>query len=486
MPRFATILALAAPLACSRQPDPDPATFAEHCGVTTPVRLLELAPNQAVAASLRVGDRLYHTVGVPSIYTSDSPGVPPESYFSDTAVWTTGPCGESPAHLADAIDAVFTLERWPDLALGCQENLGVVALDPTGEASPHLIFPIPDCSFGVSDHGLVRLAASPDDASLVLYPFPDDPRTETADPQVLLADVKYGIGSGYQVWPDAVHVIDADATLQRIDLADRSVTAEQTQVLSFRLSADRRYLLWADYSTYVPGSITPVVVTLGDRMTGVGVAIGETTIAFAPHALRWADQGLLVFGTIDAQRVFFLPALNFVDLPRGFEVDPEGPLADGSWPIVNRSAPKRAWLERLDLQTGTSEPLFSRRGQLKGRDPDAAIVLDVASCCAQSNFNDEGPVWRVPFDGASTDKLASRASYFTTRLGPDRLLTAVDVSDEREGTLLLVDDGDEYRISDDVFISGLPLAPADDPTLLTYTVRDGERSEVWTARLPPP
>ena len=55
-------------------------------------------------------------------------------------------------------------------------------------------------------------------------------------------------------------------------------------------------------------------------------------------------------------------------------------------------------------------------------------------------------------------------------------------------TLIVVDleTRSELRIDDHVYFGAGKLAPTDDPTVLVYAVQDGDRSGVWTVRLPPP
>lgn len=233
-------------LACSEAPL-EPAGFAEHCGQTGPVRLLELAPGQGLAGLQRIGDRLYHTVGTQAPDMNSSPYTP----FTDRSTWSTGLCGESPVRLADDLVSVFTVERWPDILLACQEGTGIVSLDPAGEAAPHLLFPSPQCwntyaeALTWTEHGVVGLTdpAAPLSA-LNLYPYPDDPRTGTSEHIALLGEVDTTVLT--RTGPDAVHAVTIAGELVRVDLADRSIHVEQSGVGGFQYSADGRYLMWMD------------------------------------------------------------------------------------------------------------------------------------------------------------------------------------------------------------------------------------------------
>ena len=233
-------------LACGDAPL-EPASFAEHCGVNGPVRLLALEPGQSLGNTRQIGDRLYHTIGTLAPDENSSPSAP----FTDRSTWATGLCGEAPVHLADDLVSVFTVDRWPGVLLACQEGAGIVSLDPTGTRPPHLLFPSPQCSItwadalAFTDHGVIGLEdpAAPTSA-LHLYPFPDDPRSDTPEPELLLDNVDTRVL--VQPWPDAVHALTSAGDLVRVDLADRSHHVEQTDVRDFQISADRRYLAWRD------------------------------------------------------------------------------------------------------------------------------------------------------------------------------------------------------------------------------------------------
>ncbi len=276
-------------LACSETPL-EPASFAEHCGLAGPVRLLELDPGQSLGNYQHIGDRLYYTVGTLAPDKDSSP----YADFTARSTWSTGLCGESPLHLADDLVSVFTVERWPGVLLACQEGTGIVSLDPAGLQPPHTLFPSPQCrvtwtdAFAWTDHGVVALAdpAAPTSA-LLLFPFPDDPRTETTAPVVLLEAVDTSVLT--QSRPDAVYAVTAASDLVRIDLADLGEHVEQSAVRGFALSDDQRYLLWMDTAMRTGENGAPVgLVSLRDATTGITTALGDT---FTPPRIPFPCAG---------------------------------------------------------------------------------------------------------------------------------------------------------------------------------------------------
>ncbi len=481
-------LSLCGLLACG-DPPLEPATFAEHCGVAGPLRILELPPDQALASTQQIGDRLYHTVGTLPPDENSSPHTP----FTDRSTWSTGLCGESPLLLADDLISIFTVERWPDVLLACQEGAGIVSLDPTGASPPHLLFPSPQCkityadALAWTDHGVVALEdpAAPVSA-LRLFPFPDDPRTQVSEPVTLLDAVDTTVL--VRAWPDAVHAVTSDGDLMRVDLANLSAHVEQPSVRGFEFSADRRYLLWMDAAPVVKDDGSTVgFVSLRDNLTGTATALGESLNPPSPFALRWADQGVLAVDL--TRRIYFLPDLTFVDVPNGFLLDVQlGPQDDDRWLLSGLPfLTKVPSLALLDLKDGTATTLYARRSRLLGRHEDGLLVLDGPGCCIEGTFRTEGPVWHVPLDGGKARKLADRATTFRHQPDPLRIVTAIDLATDRRGTLIVADleTQAEQRIDDHVLFGPASLALTDDPTVLTWLVQDGARSGVWIAKLPP-
>lgn len=456
----------AGPLACS-DPGLEPATLSDVCGEASPIRALALEPGQDLQYTQHIGDRLYHGIGR---VAPDKTG--PER-FTDLELWSTDPCGGSPIHVADNILYLETLERWPGVLLGCDENLGLVSLDPAGQEPPHPV--VAACLRDQTDHGYIGFEHHDDDTStLLLYPYPDDPRTQTSEPIVLL-DTIVDPGKA-AITADAVHTLLAGGELVRVDLATQDITPVQTNVRSFAVSADQRYLLWQDATPVGGNPDNPDgVVSLRDNTTGTSLALGNSGTV-SRFNLYWADQGYLVLGNYGA-RIYTLPDLTFIELPYG-SLNSEGPLPDRRW-VVEDITGQGPWLSALDLADGTISPLFSQLAHYRGHQHGYLVVLDTTG--------DQGPLWGIPIDGGPTRKFAERATLGAAFIDPGRILNHVDIDADDLRTLVIVDADTlaEHRIDDHVSTTRRVFTPSSDATLLAYSVHDGDRSGVWLAYLPP-
>lgn len=467
------ILALA--LAGCSEDGPTQASFAEHCGVAEPVRLLELQPDQARLSTSRHGDRLYH-----ELYQLAADGRPTYP-LAGRELWSTGLCGESPRLLGDDLSVRFSpMDRWPELLLACQDDTGIVVLDPEGLAPPHLLFPNWHCQGSWTDHGLFTLDHGDDGiVSLLLYPYPEDPRSETSEPIVVLAD-RPTTNQFLFARANVTHYINSDAELLRIDLSDLSITVEQTNVRDYVYSGDGRYLLWRDATITGGDPRQPEgSVILRDNETGISVGLGQSATSLSGNTF-WPDEHHMVLWHAGRHRIYDLPSLEFIDLPEGGQV--RWVLDDGRLLVINEE--RGDWLTILDLADGSLTPRFSRRGQIIGPTDDAVTVLDLP-CCTDDPGVAEGKLWSVPVDGSPATVLADRASTRIFRPDPSRLLTSVDIDRDADiSTLILVDTDTrhEQRIADHV----LGWSPDyTDTTLLTYVVHDDDRSGIWQVRLAP-
>lgn len=476
--RWPVLLTLTAATACSEDPI-EAAAFAEHCGVAAPVRLLELSPGQ-VAYSKDVGDRIYHTVGTPPVHDDGSLVVQTQ----DTAVWSTGPCGESPRRHEPDFEIPFTMPPWPELLLACKPGTGIVIFDPDGGAPQHTVFAIADCNGHRTDFGLVVERSSDDahPAGLLLYPYPADPRRDTSEPVVLLSTDT----SSLRVRSDRIHALTPDRTLVRIDLATRSVTEEQTHVRDFGHSADGRHLIWRDATVTGGDAEWPAgIVSLRDLTTNLTVALGQTVFPVDDGNLGWIDHDIVRLVGTDYNQLFRLPDFTIIDLPPSTGLHFEGPTPDGLWPIGHDGTTPN-WLGMLDLADGSITPLFSAPGQVVARTSDHVVVLTLPLQYSASTGRDEAPIWAVPLDGAPARRVAARATRYNLPAGPDQFLTAVDMNPDRLATLLHLDlvAGSEQQIDDHVWTDAGRIRFDLDTRLVTYNIVDGPRSGVWRARLP--
>lgn len=474
----------------------DPVEYAELesvCGAPSPLRILELASDEVVRAgeSLRVQDRVLYVVR--RLDKDD-----PDALYSTTAestVWSMGPCGESPVQLATGIDDIFMLPRWPDVVLGCEKATGnIVVLDPTGAAQPHIVFPgVPQdwtgCGLNWTDFGLLSLEEHDDEfGALSLYPYPDDPRTGTSAPAVLIDPIRIGPsnggGPGYRsnvlyTYADEALVLTPE-DLVRIDLADGSASTLQPSVAAVSASRNGQLLLWQDaaitkdHPEYPEGKIF-----LRDRSTGSDVLLGETALRYSGLSLFRIEQGLiqLALGALDKPlRIFFVPGLEFVDVAGDLLLNAQ--LADGRW--VGSSL-FGGYLDLIDLPSNASTRLFPRKARVFGHDDDAVYVLE-----GSGDLRNEGAMWRVPLDGSAMTKLADRATRFMARLEDGRLLGPVGAGAFYLASLVLVEPEtrNESRIDDHVHFYSIDASRIKEEGIVSYSVADGERSGLYLARLP--
>ncbi|MBL8973063.1 MAG: hypothetical protein JNK56_20935, partial [Myxococcales bacterium] len=346
---------------------------------------------------------------------------------------------------------------------------------------PHLVFKTSFCGGAWTDFGLLALDQDADDIlTLLLYPYPDDPRTATPEPMVLVDEVL--VPQSFGNLGNLVHIINAQYELLRIDLADLSSTVVQTNVRDYVYSPDQRYLVWRDAAVISGDPNQPEgSVILRDTLTGTSAGLGSTSATFILNT-RWLDDDHLVVWQGDHDRIYSLPGLDFVDLEAGGQLLRS--LADGRILVGNEQ--QGDWLGALDLDDRSFIPLFSRRAQLLSLGEDALTVLD-APCCTANASDVEGKVWSVPLDGSPATVLADRATRNLYRPDPTRLVTIVDRADDTTGagTLLLVDTDTRHEqiVADDVI--GWSLPDYDDRTLLTYSAVDGDHSTIWQLRLAP-
>ncbi len=461
----------------------EPAVLAPLCGADGPVRVLELAPDQAMwGYPSEIDGRVYYTVGRPE-RAGKFPG-----QFIDRSTWSTGPCGESPRHHADGIHAPFVVEQWPGRVLGCNDESGdILLLDPEGGESK-VVFAGAGCFSRWTEYGLVSVVPHDENTgALLLYPYPG-PGGEGPEPTVLVDAFQLYNGSQSDLWfgrGDLVHVLSLAGELLRVHLEDLSITVEQTGVRDFDVSDDGRYIVWRG-STVVGGTeeMPAGVVTFQDQDAGFSVSLGTSEVAVNGRGLQWADRGLLVYSMLARERIYRLEDLSFIDLPSNARTYPDGPTEDGHWLLYNIFG--SPWLQVVDLEDGMVTPLFASQGQVREEQPGGVVVLDAPTCCINSDGFDEGALWSLRFDGSPPERLASRATRASYRPDPTRLVTGLGIGGDTRGTLALVDlvSGEELRIDDHVFFQSSMFGLRPDPELITYSVMDGARSGVWRARLP--
>lgn len=465
--------------ACSGEDVPEPAVLGELCGDDQPVRLLALEPDLEVSGPIHaVGDLRLLVVGRPVAEG-------PVTVLADPVLWATGPCGEDPRPVAEDVEAVLRDEHWPDVVLGCRKQArDIVALDLTGATAPHVAFADIECPAWATTEGFVGLSERPDGSvAAMLHPYPADVRSETSTPRVLLdqataQEFPLTLEARLRVIDETVFVLARNGALLRLELATESVTVEQTGVHDYRLSTDGRWLLWQDLQVADDPEHPEGALFLRDRTTGAGQVLAQTQLEYNTRALTHVE-----FGVVSIQlpggilRVYFLPGLDFVDLPSGVLLRER--LPDGRWLV------QHGWtgpIARTELrEVATAAPFFAH-GRLVAVEPDGVLMADVQP----NRLDDEGPLWFAPFDGSTPVRLAEDvSSYFTVDRANNRLITRLNQGLDGLGDLVVVDyaTGSERLVDRGVaFWSYWGI----DGDLLRYTVRDGERSGVWLARLPAP
>ena len=476
------------------------ADLEEVCGAPSPVRVLELEPDQVVRASetIRVQDRAVYVV---SRLDADDPDVP-YSVTAESEVWSAGPCGESPVQLAAGIDDIFTVDVWPDLVLGCDKATGdVVVLDPTGAAEPHVAFPaVPlewsGCGLAWTDFGVLSVRKHDEElGALMLHPYPPDPHAEASTPIVLIDPIRLAPSSGggpgsignlLYTFPDHALALTPDDALVRVELSDGSVSTLQAEVTGFTVSRDGRHRLWQDAAVTAEDPRFPEgELVLQDEVAGSHVVLGEAALSHSKHALQWVDRGLVQIGLgtfTDPKRIFSLPELNHTDVAGDLLLN--APLADGRW--VVQSIFTDGFVDALELPSGQRTRLFPREAEFVGLDDDAVRVLEVPRCCLDSDHRAEGPLWRVPIDGSAATRLADRATRYTATLDDGRLVGPLGAGAHWLASLVIVEPETraESRVDERVHFFSIDTTQTDDEGIVRYSVSDGDRSGVYLARLP--
>lgn len=472
----------------------------EVCGEPSPFRVLELEPDEQLryARPLRVGDRVLYLIS--TIAAPIGSNKYPET--TATKVMATGPCGESPVQLATGIQSIFTIEAWPDVVLGCEEETGdVVVLDPSGLAEPHVVFSdVPHtlgCGLRWTPHGVLSVDDHGDETgALLLHPYPADPRAETASPVVLLDPVSIKptgrggtslIANSIRAYDEFVIALTPDGTVVRVELADGEVTTLATDVLALDASRGGQHVIWQDATVTEPDSNFPAgKIFYRDLSVDSASLLVEAPLELSIFPMQWADQGLIQIGlgyiNKEPKRLFLLPNLASVDVDAELflnaRVDDErwigGSMAGSDYNLI-------------DLKKGETRRLFPRPGRVKRFDGEVLDLFEAESCCIQGSPRDEGPMWRVPIDGSPSERQATRVTQFVQFLSDGRLISPVSVDSNWQSDLVLIEPEtqEELRVDARVFAASLDTSRAEDEGIVTYSVSDGERSGVYLAKLAP-
>lgn len=478
MPGRTPILLSALALASCAEPA-EPAEFAELCGQTGPVRVLELAPEERVAAlwGLRgSGERIVVLAGTGEgepVFNIPTP--------ASVTAYSVGRCGEDPVVLGENIVSVREDLRWPGVLLGCRGELqgDLVVLDPAGAAEPGLLVP-GGCDGDSTAHGLVDIEPIDETtARVLLYPWPADPWDGAGAPIVLLEAVqRVGLYWSVRTYEDELFALDAGGAVVRVALADGATEVEQYDALGFSVSQDGRYLLWQDALTSIDdGSGAPVGdLVLRDRVEGGDSVLGQGSFAKNRPGFR-GDHVRIPRGPELGERVVALPGLEVLDLPPGRRF--VRALDDGRL-VVSSDAFTGPWY-LMDFQGGEFMVTSSTGSASLGE--DALYVWEGRDLADPRR---PGSYWRYPYDGGPRELLARRMTALSTFLGDERrVVTTLDIGDDWVGRLVLVEPETlaERPIDDRVAAAALLGEAALGPDTIGYSVVDGARSGVWVARL---
>jgi hypothetical protein len=462
------MLALAL-VACESE-DAPPAQLGEVCGVEGAFSLAPLDPGDFTYLTA-VADRV--------VYPVYKPGAVEGEYEYQADLWSIGPCGEEPRLLTGDFLEALHLERWPDTLLVCSvQSPDIVSIDPTGALPPHVVFPGVGCRAPQTAYGLLPYIVGD---SLTLYPYPDDPRTQTSEPVVLLDELPDY--TEVEALDEMAFLLTRDGTLSRVDLPDGAVTVEQSGVRRFSVSKDGRYLLTQKREQAGDDGLPyeePIVLT--DRSTGQGTLLTMTDLnRNFGREFAAIDQGIVTL-KLDTQviRLYFLPGLDSADLPFGLVL--KAPLADGRWLLTSLLDHSLHLGDPRD--PGSITPIFAE-AQIVAVEPDGVRVLNINPETLEGDLADESPLWFVPFDGSQARRLANRMTRDPRLLADGRYITLLDIDEQRRGDLTLVDPEtlDERLVDRQVANYGVLELLGDD--IVWYLVADGERAGLWLARLQP-
>jgi hypothetical protein len=269
-----------------------------------------------------------------------------------------------------------------------------------------------------------------------------------------------------------------------LSLIDGSAVTEASNVREFEVSPDRRWIIWQDTEITDDDPEWPSgPVYLRDRMSATTLRLDDAALAGTlPSSFSFIDRNLvrLRLGYLyeEPERAYLLPSLQSFEFP----LDREPLRAIGDRFLVEDFFGQSS-LEWFDPVTGATEVFFESGGMMMFKG-DGFEILEGARCCIEQDLSQrQSKLWYVPITG-DRQLLAHRATMQYASLSDRRLITTLDVDDDRIGDLIAVDpDSLEERLVDErVIWSGVGIA--DDDTML-YAVDDDERTGVWLARLTP-
>lgn len=372
-------------------------------------------------------------------------------YFERSRIWSVDPCGESPLLVAQALELVHEAPHTASVVLACDSLEGdVYAVDPQGVEAPVRLFDTENCEEAWTDAGFVDFGPRNETMGpLLLWPVPDDPWSETAEPIGLVGEVVLAGGQRQAerspiALADEVFALRADKALVRVGL----VALEQTVIAEdvFAFDASPEFIVWQ--TTEVTGHgiddhpSGPIHVLIRD--TGERLHLTDAALRNSFHAARPNGNGIVLgkYSHGDARLYDQLPSDEFLEAGDGARFHQH--LGGRRW-LMSEIENAALWIE--DFATGESLTLgagYDDEGlgtfpALWEEDSKEIAVIQLPACCNHGSTRGTlGQVWRLEPDGTRT-VLAERASSHPERIPDGRILTRVDFRDDDRGTLIVVE-----------------------------------------------
>jgi hypothetical protein len=252
-------------------------------------------------------------------------------------------------------------------------------------------------------------------------------------------------------------------------------------VRDFEGSVDDRWLAWQDLEITNGEEEWPAgAVYVRDRTTGTNTYLADAQLGATLGVLAYVEFGVirLRLGSLfdDPERYWFWPSMSTVDLPPGLQV--RARLDDGRWLVSEIFGGSHAL---LDMATGDMQPLFDGPGNAFVRQGGIEVVEGSPSNFTSDDFaRHQGKLWFVPWDG-ERELLAQRVTYSYGLFPDGRLLTTIDVDEDRLGSMIVVEPEtlEEQLLAHHALTSWKTI---DEDGEVVYAVTDGDRSGVWLTK----
>lgn len=414
---------------------PDAPEYAQTCGVSRPVSLLELQPDE-YAYALEWGPE--HERVLVSVFRTSGPlGLFPST--DNRAVVAVDPCGENPTLIAEGVELV---KPHQNLVLACAvDGSALFRLDPSGASDPVRVLD-GTCAVRRTDEGLVAVLAGPGDVGrlvIVRDPAGPMPAIETLVDGVGVPSNPFFGGNDHRTTPlwakgsEALAMTPAGDVLS-VDLITGDSATLVTGALQFRASSGGGLLVWQSQDELSGDPEAPSSpIFLFTRETGTQQFMLNSHLAWtvAPFRHNWvvlrddSSLGQRIFG-FDGEELA-LPSGTFL---RGILNDTE------------------FWLGRKREDDSTeelfwdmlSEPRFvidHRLGHASKQGDGIKVFED-----ADHPGDLEGSLRLGAFNGGQVEELSARVNFHHRVLPDGRILGILNEDANAHGSLRLEDPAD--------------------------------------------